>query len=68
MRSLPTIATALYTAHQTWRAQGLQSRALLALLVEVDNGQVLDVASRWQVVADISAFTHVRPHSWFHIL
>jgi mediator of RNA polymerase II transcription subunit 12 len=59
MQSSRKIAVALYTAHQTWRTEGIQSRALLALLVEVDGGQLLDSASRAHIEADISAFTHV---------
>lgn len=54
-----TITTALYNTHQIWRARGIQSRGLLALLMQVDNGRHLHPASREQVAADISAFTLV---------
>jgi mediator of RNA polymerase II transcription subunit 12, fungi type len=59
MRAAATITTALYTAHQVARARGIQSRVLLALLVEIDNGQYLDATSRQVVSADIASFTHV---------
>lgn len=59
MHSIPAITMALYNAHQMARARGIQSRALLALLLEVDNGRHLDASSREHVSADIAAFTHV---------
>jgi mediator of RNA polymerase II transcription subunit 12 len=59
MSATGTIANSLYAAHQVWKTRGLQSRDLLALLVEMDNGQFLDAAARAQVVNDIAAFTHV---------
>lgn len=59
MKVTDTITTALYSAHQIWRARGVQSRALLALLVEIDNGRHLDPSSREQVASDIATFTHV---------
>jgi len=57
MHSVPAITIALYNAHRT---RGSQSRALLTLLLEIDNGQHLDVGFREHVSADIAAFTHVR--------
>jgi mediator of RNA polymerase II transcription subunit 12, fungi type len=68
MCSAATITAALYTAHQVARTRGIQSRILLALLVEIDNGQHLDEPSRRHTSADIAAFTHVtipRPHLTF---
>ena len=59
MNAIGTIITALYSAHQLWRSRGVQSRALLALLVKLDNGHHLDDVSREHVAADISAFAHV---------
>lgn len=59
MNAAATITAALYTAHQMGRTRGIQSRILLALLVEIDNGQHLDTPSREQVSADIAAFAHV---------
>lgn len=59
MRSAVIITAALYNAHQVARTRGIQSRALLALLVEIDNGQHLDASSRRHISADIAAFTHV---------
>ena len=59
MQSSAAIATALYTAHQTWKTEGIQSRALLTLLMKVDDGYVLDGASRTQLAADVAALSHV---------
>jgi len=59
MDATATITTALHTAHQVARSRGIQSRILLALLVEIDNGRHLDAPSREHVSADIAAFTHV---------
>lgn len=60
MRSAGTVTAALYTAHQVARTQGIQSRDLLNLLVEIDNGRHLDAAAREHVLLDIAALTHVR--------
>jgi mediator of RNA polymerase II transcription subunit 12, fungi type len=60
MERTASIATALYASHQLWRAQGVQSRKLLALLVEIDNGRHLDRASRAHVAADTSSFKDVK--------
>jgi hypothetical protein len=65
MGSAGTITAALYTAHQMARTRGIQSRILLAMLVEIDNGQHLDAPSREHVSADIAAFTHVSSLSPF---
>ncbi|KAJ7755754.1 hypothetical protein DFH07DRAFT_490213 [Mycena maculata] len=59
-----TIVHALYSAHQRWKkSRGGEFRALLNLLVELDDGRYLDDASRSHVNADISTFTlALRPH------
>lgn len=54
-----SITTTLHAAYQTAKERGFQSRPLLTLLVEMDNGEHLDGASREHVLADIVAFTHV---------
>jgi mediator of RNA polymerase II transcription subunit 12 len=59
MDAAANITAALHGAHQVARSRGIQSRALLALLVEIDNGRHLDAPSREHVSADIAAFTHV---------
>ncbi|KAF6760086.1 hypothetical protein DFP72DRAFT_1031563 [Ephemerocybe angulata] len=56
MNSIPTIVQALNTAYQSWQAHGLQSRPLLGLLMEFDNGRHLAEASRNQILSDITAF------------
>lgn len=53
-----TIASALYSAHLLSRTRGVQTRSLLTLLVEIDDGRQLDSAARTQVENDIAAFTH----------
>jgi hypothetical protein len=59
MTATGTITTALFAVHQVWKTRGLQSRDLLTLLVELDDGRFLDTAIRDQVNVDIAAFTHV---------
>lgn len=56
-----SITAALYASHQLWKSRGVQSRKLLALLVDIDNFQHLDQASREQVVGDMSSFKDVKP-------
>lgn len=64
MHSAATITAALYSSHQVARARGIQSRALLAMVMEFDNDRHLDAVSREHVASDIAAFTHVsRPLS-----
>ena len=53
------IVTSLDTAHQIWRAKGIQYRPLLSLLMEFDNGEYLSTVSRDRITADINAFTLV---------
>ncbi|KAJ6558511.1 hypothetical protein DFH09DRAFT_1486615, partial [Mycena vulgaris] len=60
-----TIVNALFSAHQRWKkTRGGEFRALLNLLVELDDGRYLDDVSRSHVNADISTFTlALRPSS-----
>lgn len=59
MNVMGTILAALDSAHQLWKIRGIQSRALLALSLEFDNGRHLTEASRERVIANISTFTLV---------
>ncbi|OAX39947.1 hypothetical protein K503DRAFT_781763 [Rhizopogon vinicolor AM-OR11-026] len=52
------ITSALYSAHLLWRTRGVQTRSLLALLIEMDDSRQLDSTARTQVENDIAAFTH----------
>ncbi|OCH91787.1 hypothetical protein OBBRIDRAFT_752537 [Obba rivulosa] len=58
MDAMNTIATALFATHQAWRSRGLHNRALMAFLIEVDNGRYLGTTEREQVLNDLSAYTH----------
>lgn len=59
MNAIGNIITALDTAHQVWKVRGVQSRPLLSLLLELDDGRHLTDASRKNITADITAFTLV---------
>jgi len=61
MDVVPIMVQALDTAHQVWKLRGVQSRPLLALLINFDNGRHLNEGSRERIVSDIAAFTLVRP-------
>lgn len=59
MDLMGSIINGLYSAHHLWKIRGIQSRALLALLMEFDHGRYLTETSREQILADISSFTLV---------
>lgn len=59
MNAVSMITHAIYSAHQAARMKGIQSRALLMLLEELDTGRYLDSPSREHVAADFAALTHV---------
>ena len=59
MNAVSMITHALYSAHQEARVKGIQSRALLMLLEELDAGRYLDSPSREHVAADFAALAHV---------
>ena len=63
MDAIPAIVSALDNAYQHWKARGLQSRPLLGLLVEFDNGRHLAEGSRNQIMSDITAFMTVSSFS-----
>ncbi|KIK68882.1 hypothetical protein GYMLUDRAFT_67582 [Collybiopsis luxurians FD-317 M1] len=52
-----TIIAALDSVHHSWKMRGIQSRPLLALLVEFDSGRYLSEMSREEVRTDLAAFT-----------
>ncbi|TDL22582.1 hypothetical protein BD410DRAFT_821184 [Rickenella mellea] len=56
MNVVSTITHALHSTHQSWKSRGVQSRALLSLLTELDGGRHLDDASRQQITSDISHY------------
>ncbi|KAJ3781694.1 hypothetical protein GGU10DRAFT_98188 [Lentinula aff. detonsa] len=51
------IINALDFVHHSWKMRGIQSKPLLALLVEFDGGRYLSDASREEVRTDLAAFT-----------
>ena len=52
------IASAHYSAHLLGRTRGVQTRSLLTLLVEMDDGRQLDSTARTQIEDDVATFTH----------
>jgi mediator of RNA polymerase II transcription subunit 12, fungi type len=59
MNVAKTIMNALHMAHIQCKARGMHSRALLSLMVEMDNGRCMDPALRKTIEAEISAFAQV---------
>ena len=59
MNEMGRVISALDTAHQARKTQGVQSRPLLSLLLELDNGKYLTAHSRNRIVGDMTAFTMV---------
>ncbi|KAJ3876102.1 hypothetical protein F5051DRAFT_44422 [Lentinula edodes] len=51
------IINALDSVHYSWKMRGIQSKPLLALLVEFDGGRYLSDVSREEVRTDLAAFT-----------
>ncbi|KZT00461.1 uncharacterized protein LAESUDRAFT_666096 [Laetiporus sulphureus 93-53] len=58
MNVMKIISTALYSAHDAWRGNGIRIRALLFVLMEFDNGQYLSPEQREQVLSDITQYSH----------
>lgn len=54
-----SISSALFAAHTVWKTRGVQSRPLLNLLIELDDGRLLEQTAREQVLADHTAFAYV---------
>lgn len=59
MNKMRTISSALFAAHTIWKARGVQSRPLINLLIELDDGRLLEQSQREQVLADHTAFAYV---------
>ncbi|KAF9070892.1 hypothetical protein BDP27DRAFT_1419656 [Rhodocollybia butyracea] len=51
------VITTLDSVHHSWKMRGIQSRPLLALLVEFDGGKYLSDMSRDEIRTDLAAFT-----------
>lgn len=62
MNNMQTIVSALFAAHTVWKTRGAQSRPLLNLLIELDEGRLLEQTAREQVLADHTAFAYVSCH------
>ncbi|KAF8909882.1 hypothetical protein CPB85DRAFT_1435527 [Mucidula mucida] len=56
MDAVNTILATLQTAHQSWKSRGVQSRALLLLIVELDNNALLSREARDQIQTDASIY------------
>ncbi|KAG2360531.1 hypothetical protein BDR07DRAFT_1223750, partial [Suillus spraguei] len=56
----------LYSTYLLWRTQGGETRSLLTLIVEMDDGRQLDAMARTQVENDIAVFTHALAHKTDH--
>ena len=55
-----TIVEALYTAHQTFAENGIHSRPLAELLLELDNERTLSPSNRQDVIEKSEALSQVR--------
>lgn len=60
MGVVKTIVEALYTAHQTFATNGIHSRPLAELLLELDNERYLSTSDRQDVVEESAALSQVR--------
>ncbi|KAF4567767.1 RNA polymerase II mediator complex subunit [Pleurotus pulmonarius] len=54
---MEAICSALYSAHLFWKAQGIQSRKLVALLLKFDDSRHLETSARDHIIADITTYT-----------
>lgn len=59
MDVMESITSALYNAHQVWKARGIQCRPLLSLLLEFDDNKHLHGTSRERVTTDVATFSLV---------
>jgi len=60
MGVVETIVEALYTAHQTFAENGINSRPLAELLLELDNERFLSPNDRQDVIEKSEALSQVR--------
>ena len=59
LNAMKDIVSALFNAHCTWKNRGMQNRALLSLMLQLNEGRYLEPAAHEQVLSDYSVFTHV---------
>ncbi|KAL1675939.1 hypothetical protein EV122DRAFT_280599 [Schizophyllum commune] len=57
MNARGRIVEALYHAHQSWKARGIQVRKMLDFLTELDEGKYLDLEAQGHVQADMISLT-----------
>ncbi|KAF8638047.1 hypothetical protein AX16_010679 [Volvariella volvacea WC 439] len=57
MGAMSRIILALDAAHQEWKARGVQSRALLSLILEFDNGRFMTEENRERIISNLAALT-----------
>ena len=62
MDAIPTIVETLYNVHTAWKSKGVHIRFLVDLLLDIDDGRVLDSASRRLIVDGAAQFAQVRPN------
>ena len=60
MGVVETIVEALYTAHQSFAANGIHSRPLAKLLLELDGERYLSASDRQDVMEKSAALSQVR--------
>ena len=60
MGVVETIVEALYTAHRTFAENGIHSRPLAELLLELDNERSLSPSDRQDVIEKSEALSQVR--------
>ncbi|KAI0688045.1 hypothetical protein BC835DRAFT_1419486 [Cytidiella melzeri] len=64
MDTMKSITSALFSAHTVWKTRGVRSRPLMKLLIELDDGRLLEHTAREQVLTDLTAFAYaLRPVS-----
>ncbi|KAI0093156.1 hypothetical protein BDY19DRAFT_989824 [Irpex rosettiformis] len=62
MDRMQSITSALYASHTVWKTRGVRSRPLMKLLIELDDGRLLEQFAREQIVNDYTAFSYaLRP-------
>ncbi|KAL1745362.1 hypothetical protein HDZ31DRAFT_36596 [Schizophyllum fasciatum] len=57
MNAQRRVIEALYRAHQDWKTRGIQVRAMLELLSELDRGRYLDLEAQGHIHADVISLT-----------
>ncbi|KAH0589220.1 hypothetical protein H2248_004982 [Termitomyces sp. 'cryptogamus'] len=67
MNEVRSIVAALDKAHQVWKARGIQSRPLLSLLLDFDDGKYLSNVSRERITTDVTMFTSALQPATAHL-